>query len=438
MSFHIFGNNSKAASNTRTVVLAAYSATAIAALLLLRRHRRATKDKKAGVAANLLMQDYTARPLPPISAATFQRLTRFIQTLENKLRQATAPPPFQVLRMGSAYWQSHAVATAARLNLADHLAIDEQLPYQQLAVRAGNLHAETLLRLLRFLAGLGVFEETSQGGVFCHTAASAVLRNDHPNCIKSMLLFHNHPINYAAFDKLDDVIQTGTNGLQLSGAGRDVFDVMEKKAEYQALFSAGMQAVDSFSVPVLVAEYDYSGIHRIIDVGGATGTKSRAILRAHPHIQSVIVMDLPHVIEKAQKEQRLQDDDPKVSFVPCDLLKSDDSSLPVAQSSHDLYLMVAVLHALNDTDAVTALQTVRRAVGTTTVARVLVVDMVLEPAAKPNELTGPSFDCMMMVTSQGKERTMAQFQDLFQAAGFRLVRRVPARSVAGFLELAPV
>ena len=148
-----------------------------------------------------------------------------------------------------------------------------------------------------------------------------------------------------------------------------------------------------------MADYDYSNVHRIIDVAA------------------------------------------KVSLVACDLLANNDSNggsnqLPVAQSAHDLYLMVAVLHALNDAIAVIALQTVRRAVGTVREARVLLVDMVIEEAT--NELTGPSFDCMMMATTQGKERTLAQFQALFQQAGFFLVRRVPARTVAGFLELAPV
>jgi ubiquinone/menaquinone biosynthesis C-methylase UbiE len=380
------------------------------------------------------MQDYTARPLPPLSPKMFLKLTSFIQKLENKVRRA-APPPFQVLRIGSAHWQSHALETAARLRLADHLGCAEELGARELAER-GGLHAENLTRLLRLLSGLGVFEEV-RPGVFRHTPASAVLRTDHPNCIRSMVLFHNHPFNYQAFSAMEETVRTGSNGLQLTGLGQDVFSVMEHNADYQQLFSAGMRAVDSFSVPVLVADYDYSKVRRIIDVGGATGTKSRAILAAHPHIEEVVVADFSHVVQKAEEAVVKEQVDPRVSFVACDLLgdEAENNDLPEGKAN-DLYLMVAVLHAFDDDNAVRALKTVRRAIGTTSEARVLVVDMVIEAAA--NELTGPSFDCMMMVTTQGKERTLSQFQALFQAAGFRLVQRVPARTIGGFLELEPV
>jgi hypothetical protein len=428
--------NQNQASKMTLVVASAVTAAFTALVLFQRRWR--CPGRKQVQAYSSLMQDYTARPLPPLSPKMFHKLMSFLHNLETKLRQA-APPPFQVLRIGSAYWQSHALATAARLDLADHLGVDEELSASDLATRAGSLHAENLSRLLRFLAGLGVFEEV-KFNTFRHTPASAVLRKDHPNCIKSMLLFHNHSLNYQAFGAMEETIKTGINGLQVQGLGKDVFSVMESDSDYQQLFSNGMRAVDPFSVPVLVSDYDYSSVKRIIDVGGATGTKSRAILAAHPHIQHVVVADLLHVVETAKTTtQKQQVGDSKVSYAACDLL-GDRNDLPTAKSSaqqHDLYLMVAVLHGLDDANAVKALRTVRGAIGNALDTRVLVVDMVVAAAASPNELTGPSFDFMMMATSQGKERTLGQFQDLFEEAGFRFVRRVPARTIGGFLELAP-
>jgi len=63
--------------------------------------------------------------------------------------------------MISGYWTSQAIYVAAKLQIADHLA-DGPQTVARLA-EASNAHPQNLLRVLRALASMGIFEEQSEG-----------------------------------------------------------------------------------------------------------------------------------------------------------------------------------------------------------------------------------------------------------------------------------
>ena len=78
----------------------------------------------------------------------------------------------------------------------------------------------------------------------------------------------------------------------------------------------------------------------------------------------------------------------------------------------DAYLLVRVLHDWTDEDAVRILRSVRAAMGPD--ARLLVVDAVVGP---PNEDPLAKFnDLLMLVSPGGRERTKAEWEELFAAA----------------------
>jgi len=86
-------------------------------------------------------------------------------------------PVDQVLAMASGAWATQMIHVAAELALADHLAPGE-LDVEELAQVCGA-NPDALFRLLRGLASLGLFCETSPRR-FALTPLAELLRSDHP------------------------------------------------------------------------------------------------------------------------------------------------------------------------------------------------------------------------------------------------------------------
>ncbi|MGE5758669.1 MAG: methyltransferase dimerization domain-containing protein, partial [Sideroxydans sp.] len=94
----------------------------------------------------------------PGAVRRFAKLARFgawLQNLPNKIM----PPPFRLMQISASYWQSRALYVAARLDIATVLA-DSELTAEELATRL-QAQPDSLYRLLRMLAAMGVFEETA-------------------------------------------------------------------------------------------------------------------------------------------------------------------------------------------------------------------------------------------------------------------------------------
>src|SRR5262245_37995098 len=97
---------------------------------------------------------------------------------------ASRRPPATEAMLGhiSAYWTSQLVYVAAALGLADELARRPLSP-DVLAERLG-VHAPSLRRVMRALAGLGVLTERPDGR-FRLTRVGQTLRSDAPGSLRN-------------------------------------------------------------------------------------------------------------------------------------------------------------------------------------------------------------------------------------------------------------
>src|SRR5687768_14542992 len=99
---------------------------------------------------------------------------------------ATAPqslPPEAVLtQLAFGAMMTQALYVAAKLGIADQLEA-KPLPVSELAART-RTHERSLYRLMRSLAGIGVFEET-EPSVFALTPLAEPLRTDAPNSMRN-------------------------------------------------------------------------------------------------------------------------------------------------------------------------------------------------------------------------------------------------------------
>ena len=79
----------------------------------------------------------------------------------SQTRSADIPPPVALVQMLTGYWVSQALYVAAKLGIADLLK-DGPKSSDELAKTTG-VHAQSLYRLLRALASVGVFVESEDG-----------------------------------------------------------------------------------------------------------------------------------------------------------------------------------------------------------------------------------------------------------------------------------
>jgi hypothetical protein len=139
-----------------------------------------------------------------------------------------------------------------------------------------------------------------------------------------------------------------------------------------------------------------------------------------------ILFDLPHVVAGAGEllaEAGVLD---RCSVVP-------GSFFDDVPAGADAYVLKSIVHDWPDEEAAAILRGCRRAAGENGV--VLVLERELGP---PNEGAAAKLsDLNMLVGPGGQERSREEFEELFEAAGLRLVRSVPAEAGRSVLEARP-
>jgi len=95
----------------------------------------------------------------------------------------------------------------------------------------------------------------------------------------------------------------------------------------------------------------------------------------------------------------------------------------------DAYLLKHVIHDWDDERAVAILKSCRRAMSPT--ANLLIVEGVYPPRVdQSEERRGAANDVNMLVCTGGRQRSEAEFRNLYAAAGFAPSRIIPTRIAA--------
>ena len=306
---------------------------------------------------------------------------------------------------------SQALYVAAKLGVADYLA-DGPKRVDELA-KATETDASSLYRVLRALASLGIF--TEQGDrVFAMTPTAEPLRSDVPHSLRDVAIFWGEDWHWDVWGKILYSVRTGKSAwAQMHGD--DVFDYFQRNPEAGEIFNRAMSSFSGFATKAVVEAYDFSGIQTLIDIAGGHGRLLAGVLEAYPSMRGVL-FDLPHVIEGAPRGSRCE-------YVSGDFF----SSVP---SGGDAYIMKHIIHDWDDERALKILRNIREAMRPD--ARVLLVEAVI--AEGNNQDFGKLLDLEMLVSPGGKERTAAEYEELFTRAGLRLTRIVPTKSPYSVIE----
>lgn len=354
----------------------------------------------------------------------FQRAMRFanaLASLPNKL----VPPPFRIIQIGSAYWQSRALYEATGLGVADVIGNDE-MASNEIAERL-NLHADYLYRLLRMLASIGVFEDCGERH-FRNNKLSNCLRSDSPQSVREMVLLHNSPeMSRPWFEALGPALRNGEVPF-VKTHGEELFDYLDHHPQFDALFTGAMASVEAITGTNYLDDFDWGRFERLVDVGGSNGSKALAILKRHPHMRA-LVFDRPQVIENAIADWRGKVDAKllaRITFSGGDMLES----IPPAHSERDIFLFIAIFHGMSDFQVGKMLTNLRTACGSYR-PTIAIIDCVAE--ARHIDPTIASLDMQMLVGTRGRERTEAEWRALLERSDFALKEIVLLRTFVRLL-----
>jgi len=331
-------------------------------------------------------------------------------------------PEVTLDRMIEGYKDTQFVALAARLGIADLLS-DGPLTSDQLADATGS-NPDALYRVLRVLAVRGIFAELPERR-FATTPISDLLRTQHPASRRELAVFDAGPW-YRAYGALSHTVATGETAFR-HVHGMSLFEYLANHPDEARMFDRRMTNFSSAEIPQIVEAYDFSRARTVVDVGGGEGRLLSAILRAYPALRG-IVFDQPHVVDGAEnglREGRVAD---RCTTVGGNFFES----VPAAA---DLYLLKWIIHDWEDDDAVKILANCARAMDPA--GRVVLAELVIGAANSGDD--GPLLDVHMMLLPGGRERTEAEFAQLFAAAGLRLTRVIVTSGIMCLLEaeLAP-
>jgi hypothetical protein len=326
-----------------------------------------------------------------------------------------------LLQMSSGYWISQSLYAAAKLGIAD-LVKDEAKHCDQLA-EATDTKADALYRLMRGLASVGVFAE-QESGYFALTPIAQGLRSDIPGSMRDSILLGGSEY-YHAWGNLLYSLQTGENGFERL-YGTSVFDYYQQNAESGEIFDRAMQNICEAIKPAIVNGYDFSGINKLVDVGGGNGSLIVAILKANLHLQGIL-FDQDTAIASASELLQTQGVSDRCDVIAGNFFES-------VPEGADAYFLKYVLHNWDDQQAIAILRNCHHAISEN--GKLLIVEQVIPPGNEP--FSGKLIDLHMLVTLGGCERTAAEYQALFEAAGFSLGKIIPTRSNVSIIEGIPI
>ncbi|HKR60008.1 MAG TPA: methyltransferase [Pyrinomonadaceae bacterium] len=333
-------------------------------------------------------------------------------------RAQQVPPSAQLLEMIFGFARSRSIAVAAQLGVADQLK-DGPKSADEIAASVGA-HPRSLYRLLRALAGEGVFVEEADGR-FRLTPLSELLRSDAPESLRGFAALMADEVNFETWAQLPYSIETGKPAFPHKH-NMPWFVWLEHNPAEAKAFHDAMTSLSAGAAMAVVNAFDFSGINTLVDVGGGHGLLLALVLSRYPNMKGVLYDD-PRVIPGANDVLARHSVTDRCELAGGNFFQS-------VPASGDAYILKHIIHDWSDDECLTILGHCHD--GMKAGGKVLIVEMVIPEPNVPS--VGKFLDLQMLVFLTGKERTGAEYGSLLNGAGFEMTRIVPTQSPYSVIE----
>ncbi|KAJ8754863.1 hypothetical protein K2173_015375 [Erythroxylum novogranatense] len=304
----------------------------------------------------------------------------------------------------------------------------------QIATSISVLHptkVHCLSRLMRILVHSGFFERRKLGQSnheegFVLTNASLLLLENNPFTLTPLLLCMLDPIITQPWEYLSAWFQNDDTTPFKTAHGRMLWEYAGQEQRLNKIFNEAMASDSRLIAHVLITECKgvFEGLKSLVDVGGGTGTVSKAIAKTFPKMDC-IVFDLPHVIADLQDCENLK-------YVGGDMFHV----IPAA----DAILLKWILHDWNDEECVKILKKCKEAIKGSEGGKLIIIDMVMGNQNGDDEESMETqllLDMLMMVVVTGKERKEKEWAKLIFSAGFSDYKIIPMFGLRSLIEVYP-
>jgi acetylserotonin O-methyltransferase len=297
--------------------------------------------------------------------------------------------PDKILELIDAFRRSKTMFAAVKLGVFD-------------GARPADYKA--LPRLLDACVALGLLEK--RGADYVNSAvADKYLRSESPDSLTGYIHYSNDAL-YPMWAHLEDAVREGTpRWNQTFGVEGGIFSGFFKTERDKIEFLRGMHGFGRLSSPAVAAAFDLSRFHRLIDLGGASGHLAEAVRERYPGIDAK-VFDLPEVAQ-----------------IYPDTIAGDffTDSLPEA----DLYSLGRILHDWSDEKIHRLLRKIFTALPAG--GGLLIAEKLLAPDRAAAHMQSLN----MLIGTEGRERSAAEYDVLLRAAGFS---KVESRVTGAYLD----
>jgi NAD(P)-dependent dehydrogenase (short-subunit alcohol dehydrogenase family) len=322
-------------------------------------------------------------------------------------------PATRLLQLMTGAWRTQAIAVAAELRLADHIAGQPEATVEQLA-SATATDPDSLGRLVRYLAGLGIVER-SHASVRL-TELGELLRTDASPSLHALAVLYGGPF-YESFGGLAHSVRTGGAAFDHL-FGQHHFEYFAERPQLAGLFDRAMASSASIFGRIADA-VDLSAASVVVDVAGGNGELLAQILPAAPHLRGVL-LERPHALEAARaKLQAVGCAD------RCQLVTGDFTT--AVPPDGDVYILSRVLHDWDDQQCRRILKQCAEAMPPK--AQLLILERLLPEDDSPS--LAAAWDVHMLCNVGGRERTAGHYRRLLRESGFMLTgqHRLPLEFV---------
>ncbi len=301
------------------------------------------------------------------------------------------------------FMKSRAILTAVELDIFTHLHMQPSSARDLCESLSLDLRAAT--RLLDSLITFGLLEK--EGGTYRTTDKGAFLSSNHPETVLPMAL-HMSDL-WRTWSGLTDVVRSGPDSKRESGIKSDKMDLK--------VFIGAMHSVAKELSIEIADDYDASAFHRLMDIGGASGTYTIAFLRKNPNLRAVL-FDLEEVIPIAEERLREEGLHERVVLAAGNFYKD---ALP---KGCDLALLSAIIHQNSIEENLDLYRKIFKALDPG--GKILIRDHIMdESRTKPPG--GAIFALNMLVNTHGGDTyTFSEVKEGLEKAGFTEVKLLRA------------
>jgi acetylserotonin N-methyltransferase len=319
-----------------------------------------------------------------------------------------SPDPAPILDLLEAFRRSKTMFAAVSLGVFDALADGPQSAVDL----ASRLDADTdaLERLLIACVGLQLLGH-ADGKFENMEVATAYLCSNSPRRLTGYLNYSN-TVMWRLWEHLEDAVREGTHRWkQVYGWEGPIFSHFFRTDEAKREFLMGMHGFGLISSPQVVAAFDLSRFHCLVDLGGATGHLAIAACQRYPNLLAV-VFDLADALPLAGEVVAASDAADRVSLAAGDFFVD---PLPTG----DLYALGRIVHDWSEEKIDRLLARIFEHLPSG--GGVLIAEkLLLEDHSGPRWAQMQNLN--MLTCTEGKERALSQYESLLKRAGFSDVR----------------